>query len=140
MENNKIFLFQCERARKEPEEIEYVAEGVGYIKSRKADFRVMDMAENMVEFAKKKHHVLLSEVIADDTSAIDVDRKSIDSLTRYMEQDDITVLYVRKITDITEDPLDLIKFISIAKNNEVSIFDMSRGCKVGIEPSRDFGC
>lgn len=140
MKNNIILPFNCNKEAKTLEEIQYVAEGIGYIKSRKADFRVMDMAEDMINFAAHNHKVAISDVIVDDSAAIDVDRKSVDHLVAEMERDDITALFVRNITDITRDSLDLIKFMSIAKENGVSIFDISRGCMVGIEPPADFGC
>lgn len=140
MKKNNIFPFDNGGAEKELEDIEYEAEGVGFIKSRKADSKIMDMAEKMIRYAAEDHRVAISDVIVDGSAAVDVDRKSIDHLVEEMERDDIIVVFVRNITDITDDIPDLIKFMNIAKDNGVSIFDMSRGCKVSVEPPAEFGC
>ncbi len=141
MKNNKTTPFFGEDTEKVTEkDMQFVARGVGYIKSRKADFRVMDMAEGLIRYAQNNQRVLIEDVIVDGTSAVDVDRKSIDELMAKMEQDEIKVVFVRAMKDITDDPLDFIKFMSIAKDLEVSVFDVSKGCVVPLLPLEDFVC
>ena len=100
--------------------------GVGFIKSRKSESKVLDMGEEMIAAVQEKGLKIL-EIIVDDTSGIDVDRPSVDKLTAWMEKDYISAIVVRNIFDITNDLDDLRKFMCKAEGLNVSIYSLEYG-------------
>ena len=107
--------------------------GVGFIKSRKTESKVMDMGEEMIAAVQEKGLKIL-EIIVDDTSGIDVDRPSVDRLTAWMEKDYITAIVVRNIFDITNDLDDLRKFMCKAEGLNVSIYSLEYGMNLAYIP------
>ena len=107
--------------------------GVGFIKSRKTESKVMDMGEEMIAAAQEKGLKIL-EIIVDDTSGIDVDRPSVDRLTAWMEKDYISAIVVRNIFDITNDLDDLRKFMCKAEGLNVSIYSLEYGMNLAYIP------
>lgn len=107
--------------------------GVGFIKSRKTESKVMDMGEEMIAVVQEKGLKIL-EIIVDDTSGIDVDRPSVDRLTAWMEKDYITAIVVRNIFDITNDLDDLRKFMCKAEGLNVSIYSLEYGMNLAYIP------
>ena len=107
--------------------------GVGFIKSRKTESKVMDMGEEMIAVVQKKGLKIL-EIIVDDTSGIDVDRPSVDRLTAWMEKDYISAIVVRNIFDITNDLDDLRKFMCKAEGLNVSIYSLECGMNLAYIP------
>lgn len=97
--------------------------GVGFIKSRKSDSKIMDMSEKMVAMADSKSLKLL-EIIVDQGSSRDIDRPAIDELAAWMEQDDIKAIVVRSVFDISDDAEDLQKFLYKAEQLSVSVYEM----------------
>lgn len=114
--------------------------GVGFIKSRKSESKVMDMREEMIAAVQEKGLKIL-EIIVDDTSGIDVDRPSVDKLTTWMEKEYITAIVVRNIFDITNDLDDLRKFMCKAEDLNVSIYSLECGMNLAYIPwDGDSGC
>lgn len=113
--------------------------GVGFIKSRKSESKVMDMAEKMITTVQE-HGLKILEIIVDDTSGIDVDRPSIDKLIAWMEKDYIKAIVVRNIYDITNDINDLRKFMRRAEDLNVSIYSLEYGRNVAYIPWGGSGC
>ena len=107
--------------------------GVGFIKSRKTESKVMDMGEEMIAAVQEKGLKIL-EIIVDDTSGIDVDRPSVDKLTAWMEKDYISAIVVRNIFDITNDLDDLRKFMCKAEGLNVSIYSLEYGMNLAYIP------
>ncbi|MDD3138033.1 MAG: recombinase family protein [Lachnospiraceae bacterium] len=107
--------------------------GVGFIKSRKSESKVMDMGEEMIAAVQEKGLKIL-EIIVDDTSGIDVDRPSVDRLTAWMEKDYISAIVVRNIFDITNDLDDLRKFMCKAEGLNVSIYSLECGMNLAYIP------
>jgi hypothetical protein len=107
--------------------------GVGFIKSRKTESKVMDMGEEMIAVVQEKGLKIL-EIIVDDTSGIDVDRPSVDRLTAWMEKDYISAIVVRNIFDITNDLDDLKKFMCKAEGLNVSIYSLECGMNLAYIP------
>lgn len=107
--------------------------GVGFIKSRKTESKVMDMGEEMIAVVQEKSLKIL-EIIVDDTSGIDVDRPSVDRLTAWMEKDYISAIVVRNIFDITNDLDDLRKFMCKAEDLNVSIYSLEYGMNLAYIP------
>lgn len=107
--------------------------GVGFIKSRKTESKVMDMGEEMIAAVQEKGLKIL-EIIVDDTSGIDVDRPSVDRLTAWMEKDYISAIVVRNIFDITNELDDLRKFMCKAEGLNVSIYSLECGMNLAYIP------
>ena len=107
--------------------------GVGFIKSRKSESKVMDMREEMIAAVQEKGLKIL-EIIVDDTSGIDVDRPSVDKLTTWMEKEYITAIVVRNIFDITKNLDDLRKFKCMAEDLNVSIYSLDCGMNLAYIP------
>ena len=107
--------------------------GVGFIKSRKSDSKIMDMGEEMIAAVQEKGLKIL-EIIVDDTSGIDVDRPSVDKLTAWMEKDYISAIVVRNIFDITNDLDDLRKFMCKSEGLNVSIYSLECGMNLAYIP------
>ncbi|NCB93408.1 MAG: recombinase family protein [Clostridia bacterium] len=112
--------------------------GVGFIKSRKSDSKIMELGETMISKAEKKNLNLL-EVIVDSGSGIDVDREKIDRLMQWMEKDYVDAIVVNSIWDITRDTDDLMKFMARAEMLGVSIYDMEQNMNLAYIPW-DGGC
>lgn len=110
--------------------------GVGFIKSRKSESKVMEMGEEMIAAAQEQGLKII-EVIVDDTSGMDADRNFIDKLTLWMEKDYITAIVVRNIFDITNDIEDLKKFMRIAEDLNVSIYSLEYGMNPAYIPWDD---
>jgi len=114
--------------------------GVGFIKSRKSESKIMDMAEEMIAAAKRKNLRLL-EVIVDESSGTDVDREKIDQLLAWMEKDDVAAIVVKSIFDITKDTEDLRQFMRRAEKQNVSIYEMEHGMNPVYVPwDGGYGC
>lgn len=97
--------------------------GVGFIKSRKSNKKIVGMAKDMAE-ESRKYNIDLQGVLVDDSSGRDVDRQEIDTLVSLMEKGYIEVIVVCSIFDITKDVDDLMHFIDIAHRNKVMLFSV----------------
>ena len=126
-EEKQIDLIDCRRKY----------QGVGFIKSRKSEFAIMDMAEEMIKTACA-NGVEIEKLVFDETSGRDVDREPIDELVSWMEKDEIVAVIVRSIYDISRDKDDLIKFLDIAGKLGVTIYSMEAG--VSISTNTDESC
>ena len=121
-EEKQIDLIDCRRKY----------QGVGFIKSRKSEFAIMNMAEDMVKMACA-NGIEIENLVFDGTSGRDVDREPIDELVSWMEKDEIVAVVVRSIYDISRDKDDLIKFLNIADDRGVSIFSMEVGVSISVK-------
>ena len=120
-EEKQIDLIDCRRKY----------QGVGFIKSRKSEFAIMDMAEEMIKTACA-NGVEIEKLVFDETSGRDVDREPIDELVGWMEKDRIAAVVVRSIYDISRNEDDLIKFLDIAGKLGVTIYSMEAGVSISI--------
>ena len=93
---------------------------VGFIKSRKAECELMDMAEKMIEKAAEMGFSIL-EVHADRTGSRHIDRPALDSVHMCMEKPDIHDLFIRSLTDISDKSSEQQAFLQIACDNDVTI-------------------
>ncbi|RDY30261.1 recombinase family protein [Lachnotalea glycerini] len=116
--------------------------GVGFIRSRKSDYRLMNMCQEMREYARN-NGVYLVDVITDRCEEIledgttDVDREIIGKLEGWMKKDFITVVFVRKLDDITMDKDDQQHFLARARELGVSIFSIEAGSNLTISEEVD---
>lgn len=103
--------------------------GIGYIKSRKSDSKIMDMATDMKKVAYLKN-IELVDVIVDSSSGRDVDREELDELVAWMEKDYIDVVVLKSIFDISKDDEELLKFLRKAEALGVSVYLLEHGVNV----------
>ena len=97
--------------------------GIGFIRSRKSEDKVIDMAEEMIAVAER-HSICLDGILVDDSGSRDIDREKIGELYEYMERGCISVALVRSIFDITNDRDDLFQFLKKAGECGVSVYSM----------------
>ena len=106
-------------------------QGVGFIKSRKSEYAIMNMAEEMIKTACS-NGIEIEKLVIDETSGRDIDRVPVDKLVSWMEKDRIVAVVVRSIYDISRDEDDLIKFLDIAGKLGVTIYSMEAGVSISI--------
>lgn len=95
--------------------------GIGYIKSRMSDSKIMDMETDMKKVAYLKN-IELADIIVDSSSGRDVDREELDELVAWMEKDYIDVVVLKSIFDISKDDEELLKFLRKAEVLGVSVY------------------
>ena len=102
---------------------ENVVKGIGFIKSRKSDDKIMDMAALMHKMAKDIE-IDLVDVIVDETADFDVDRKFVTELFQYIEKPEVVLVFVQSLLHISQDADDLIKFAAMAELNGIVLIDI----------------
>lgn len=93
---------------------------IGFIKSRKAEHKVMDFCEKMIAAGYKEGCEILC-VDVDRGGSRDIDRPQLDEVYRAMEMSIINHLFIRSFDDISEDTEDLVAFMQFASDNKVLI-------------------
>lgn len=103
---------------------------VGFIKSRKAEYKVMDYCKKMIAAGNKEGCEILC-IDVDRGGSRDIDRPQLDWIYRVMEMSIINHLFIRSFDDISEDKEDLVAFTQFANDNKVliHIVDVERECK-----------
>ena len=94
--------------------------GVGFIKSRKADHKVMDYCERMIEEAEKEGCEIFF-VDVDRNGSRDIDRPELDAIYEAMKLGSVSHLFIRSLSDITDDMADLMEFKRKARENLIKI-------------------
>jgi hypothetical protein len=107
--------------------------GVGFIKSRKSDNKVMEMKAAMIAAADRRL-LKLMDIVLDQSAGVDVDRVQIDELLSWMEKEYIKAVVVRSIWDISKDVDDLISFLKKAEELNVSVYSMQVDCNLACIP------
>ena len=114
--------------------------GIGFIKSRKSDDKLMDLSEQMIKGASE-NGIHIIDVIVDQTSGVDIDRHNVDRLVAWMEKPYIDVVVVHSIFDISRDLDDLLAFLMRAEALDVEVLSMSENFEVASLPwDGDFLC
>lgn len=93
---------------------------VGFIKSRKAESKVMDFCEKMITAGDSEGCEILC-VDVDRGGSRDVDRPQLDEIYGAMEMSFINHLFIRSFDDISEDKDDLVAFMQFASDHDVLI-------------------
>lgn len=107
--------------------------GVGFIKSRKSEDKVMTMGEEMVAYAAG-HGIKLLEIIVDESAGLDIDRPNVDTLVSWMEKDYVDAVLVKSIFQISRDTDDLRRFLRKAQELGVSVLSMEHNCQPAYIP------
>ena len=93
---------------------------VGFVKSRKAEHKVMDLCEKMIAAGEEDGYEILC-VDVDRGGSRDIDRQELDDIYKTMEMPVINHLFIRSFDDISDDMEDLISFMQYANDNKVKI-------------------
>ena len=130
MNGMEIEVISCQRTIK----------GVGFIRSRKSEDKVMGMCEEM-RIAAERKYVDVAEILLDDGGSKDIDRDVVGKLYEYMERDCIRAVMLRSVFDITDDDGDLCNFLRRANERGVTIYSMEHGICPAYEPWEcEIGC
>lgn len=88
-------------------------QGVIFIKTRMSDNKIHDLVSEMQEVADATD-VEIVDVIVDEFASSDIDREDVTRLSEWIENSRVGIIFVKSITDITDDDEDLDKFIERA--------------------------
>lgn len=80
-------------------EVNKLIPAVGFIKTRKLESVVMDMAEKLHMEAKKKRYLIL-ETCVDRDGSRDIDRQQLDEIYEFMKLESFHDLFIRNMDDI----------------------------------------
>ncbi len=99
-------------------------QGVIFIKTRVSDNKIHDLVSEMIAVAEATD-VDVVDVIVDEFASSDIDRDEVSRLSDWIENSRVGIIFVKSITDITDDEEDLDKFIERAMYYGMIIVDFS---------------
>lgn len=99
----------------------------GFIKSRKSDSKLMDISEEMHQFAEDIGIELL-DIICDRKSNDDVDRDEITELMQGFEAGDYSVILVRNLFEITKDQDEIVNFVNKINASNGIVISLDERC------------
>ena len=99
-------------------------QGVIFIKTRVSDNKIHDLVSEMTIVAEATD-VEVVDVIVDEFASSDIDRDEVSRLSDWIENSRVGVIFVKSLTDITDDDEDLDKFIERAMYFGMIIVDFS---------------
>ena len=121
---HKINSMNNEQQIEEKEPCMPKGQGVIFVKTRKSDDKIHDMVSEMKAVAKATD-VEVVDVIVDELASCDIDRGYVGRLSDWMENSPVGIIFVKSITDITDDEDDLDKFIEKAMYFGMIIVDFT---------------
>ena len=99
-------------------------QGVIFIKTRRSDDKIHVLVTEMLEVADATG-VEMVDIIVDELAGGDIDRESVDRLSDWIENSGVGIIFVKSITDISNDADDLDKCIGKAMYFGMIILDFS---------------
>ena len=99
-------------------------QGVIFIKTRMSDDKIHALVAEMLEVAEATD-VEVIDIIVDELAGGDIDRESVNRLSDWIENSGVGIIFVKSITDISNDVDDLDKFIGKAMYFGMIIMDFS---------------
>lgn len=120
----KIFRMNNEQQTEAKESRVPKGQGVIFIKTRMSDNKIHDLVSEMKALAEATD-VEVVDVIVDDFASHDIDRDEVGRLSDWMENSSVGIIFVKSLTDITDDDEDLDKFIERAMYFGMIIVDFS---------------
>ena len=121
---HKIYSMNREQQTEAKEPCMPKGQGVIFIKTRKSDDKIHDLVSEMKAVAATTD-VEIVDVILDEFASCDVDRGYVGRLSDWMENSTVGIIFVKSITDITDDEDDLDKFIEKAMYYGMIIVDFT---------------
>lgn len=99
-------------------------QGVIFIKTRRSDDKIHVLVTEMLEVADATG-VEMVDIIVDELAGGDIDRESVDRLSDWIENSGVGIIFVKSITDLSNDVDDLDKFIEKAMYFGMIIVDFT---------------
>lgn len=99
-------------------------QGIIFIKTRMSDDKIHALVAEMLEVAEATD-VEVADIIVDELAGGDIDRESVDRLSDWIENSGVGIIFVKSITDISNDADDLDKFIENAMYLGMMIVDFT---------------
>lgn len=130
---NRIFNQNTNQDMNQKTRQEPIGKGVIFIKSRKSDDKIHNVAASMRNHAEERD-VEIVDIIVDESCGLNVDRIAVDRLWDWIENSAVGVIFFNSIFDITCDEDDLDKFLSRAEYYGMILVDME--AQVVIMPGR----
>ena len=121
---HKILRMNNEQQAEEKETRVPKGQGVIFIKTRMSDDKIHALVAAMLELAEAAD-VEVVDVIVDELASCDVDRGYVGRLSDWIENSTVGIIFVKSITDITDDEDDLDKFIEKAMYFGMIIVDFT---------------
>lgn len=121
---HKIYSMNKEQQTEAKEQGMPKGQGVIFIKTRKSEDKIHDLVSEMKAVAAATD-VEVVDVILDEYASCDVDRGYVGRLSDWMENSPVGIIFVKSITDITDDEDDLDKFIDKAMYYGMIIVDFT---------------
>ena len=121
---NKILRMNIENQEEAQETKLPKGQGVIFIKTRMSNNKIHDLVSEMTAVAEATD-VEVVDVIVDEFASSDIDRDEVSRLSDQIESSRVGIIFVKSITDITDDDEDLDKFIERAKYFGIIIVDFS---------------
>lgn len=121
---HKIFKMNNEQQEETQETKIPKGQGVIFIKTRMSDNKIHNLVSEMKAVAEATD-VEVVDVIVDEFASSDIDRDEVTRLSDWMENSRVGIIFVKSITDITDDDEDLDKFIERAMYFGMIIVDFT---------------
>ncbi|MCQ4754625.1 hypothetical protein [Enterocloster bolteae] len=122
--DHKILKMNKEQQEETKETTIPKGQGVIFIKTRMSDNKIHDLVTEMKAVAAATD-VEVVDVIIDEFASRDIDRDEVTRLSDWMEHSRVGIIFVKSITDITDDDEDLDKFIERAMYFGMIIVDFT---------------
>lgn len=122
--DQKILSMNNEQQKEAQETKIPKGQGVIFIKTRMSDNKIHDLVAEMKAVAQATDVEVL-DVIVDEFARSDIDRGYVTRLSDWMENSSVGVIFVKSITDITDDDEDLDKYIERAMYFGMIIVDFT---------------
>lgn len=113
-----------EEQKQEESKNQPMGQGVIFIKARMSDNKIHDLVSEMTAVAEATD-VEVVDVIVDEFASHDIDRDEVSRLSDWIENSRVGIIFVKSLTDITDDDEDLDKFIEKAMYFGMIIVDFT---------------
>lgn len=121
---HKILRMKNEQQAEAKETRVQKGQGVIFIKTRRSDDKIHVLVTEMLEVADATG-VEMVDIIVDELAGGDIDRESVDRLSDWIENSGVGIIFVKSITDLSNDVDDLDKFIEKAMYFGMIIVDFT---------------
>lgn len=117
-----------------------LAKGIAFMKSRRAEFNVVQMVENMRDQAIP-NGVIINDAYCDRSMTRNYDREALNVFFATLKEEEFEVVVVRSLNEITDDIYDLEEFVKTITNMGIWIYSLEVGpVPITASHAEDFGC